>query len=688
MPSHTEQSTEQDANWDGSPLTKQAWYNDLPRRVRAHRSLWERGFTTLRGVIYTSTEVHSYHLSINNIETCTFEKPCPLRAFRLEDPTEATHPLSEAKKKQYVDEPTRLDESDKNFFEDIIETIDNKQKQKDYRSLCKGSGIALLIKLAEEIAKMNDDMSAWAVEHRAKLVLRGITAPTVIAFDRFREAYEDYTSQMGSRAEPDSVTAKVYITAVKDLGDLTATKVDLRLATDKPNGDLAKTVELLAEIVTQIETSGARPGTNGTGHGRAAAGQGPRTGTDPQRDRFYDAEGKRIYVRGADDPCSHCEAKGKVGHHLRKDCADNARAPDRGGSRAAGNKGDKDKDKDAGKRETPRKGSTRAASGGDDDDVTYDHGTEGVDISGADVSLSEMFDPDGGAFTIKLAAAPAAPSAATGAARALSSRERPRPPPQSESDDDDDDEPPPAVAPPAPATPLALATAPGYLSVPEARRRVDALTPDSPMAAFRSAQSDTGSDVSMRTGGSDHRDRRAILAEMRAEIGLRPLPVPMGIALAPMAIAPAPAPAPARLGDDLEQVQLDVALEASSVAPPPPPATDGTAPQPVALPGLPGRSFSKEAAVKTITMQRHADGAGGLQHVYTIGYDDVTLTARCAAIGPAVQPVPPAGALLLGTDGEGISLWTHGDRLLLTPPAAALPPRLLFFSFRSPACWL
>ena len=667
MPSTIEQAPEQDANWDGSPLTKQAWYNDLPRRVRAHRSLWERGFITLRGVIYTSTEVHSYHLSINNIETCTFEKPCPLRAFRLEDPTETTQILSDAKKKKYVDEPTQLDESDKNFFEDIIETIDNKQRQRDYRVMCKGSGIALLIKLAEEIARMNDDMSAWAVEHRAKLVLRGLTAPTVIAFDQYRQAYEDFTSQMGSRAEPDSVTAKVYVTAVKDLGDLTATKVDLKVATDKPNGDLVKTVELLTEIVTQIETAGARPGTSGTGHGRAATGQPARTGTDPQRDRFFDAAGKRIYVRGADDPCAHCHEKGKVGHHLRKDCADRPDRPDRGDSRVAGGKD---------KKETPRKGSTRAASGGDgDDDVTYDDGTEGVDISGADIALSTLF--DGGARTAKVAAAPegSGTARAPGAARALSARERP--PPQSESDDEGEPRPspPPAAAPAVvaqPATPLAPIASPSYLPVPEARRRVSALTPDSPMSAFRSVQSDTGSDVSMRTGGTDHRDRRRILEEMRAEIGLRPLAVPMGLALAPAAAAPT------RLGDDLEHVQLAVALEASGPSLAPAPAPVAPTPVPVderrtTLPGLPGRTFTMEGAVTTIAMQRVADGNGGLQHVYTVTHDGVALTARCPASGPTERPVPPAGALLLGTDVDGGSLWTHGDRLLLTPLVAAPP---------------
>ena len=209
MPSTTDSEQHEDVHWDGSPLTKQAWYDDLPRQVRRHRTLWERGFVSHRGVIYTSSPPHSYHLSINNIETCTFAKPCPLRAFRLEDPSEATQPLSDAKAKQYVDEPTQLDEGDKNFFEDLIANIDNKQRRKDYRNSTKGSGLALLVQLTGEIDKMNDDLSAWAVEHRAKLVLSGLTAPNVIAFDQFREAYENFTNQMGSRAEPDSVTSKV-----------------------------------------------------------------------------------------------------------------------------------------------------------------------------------------------------------------------------------------------------------------------------------------------------------------------------------------------------------------------------------------------------------------------------------------------------------------------------------------------
>ena len=632
MPSTTDSEQHEDVHWDGSPLTKQAWYDDLPRQVRRHRTLWECGFVSHRGVIYTSSPPHSYHLSINNIETCTFAKPCPLRAFRLEDPSEATQPLSDAKAKQYVDEPTQLDEGDKNFFEDLIANIDNKQRRKDYRNSTKGSGLALLVQLTGEIDKMNDDLSAWAVEHRAKLVLSGLTAPNIIAFDQFREAYENFTNQMGSRAEPDSVTSKVYITAARDLGDLTATKLDLRLEVVKPT-TLVQTVELITDIITKIETSGARPG---TGHTRSAPGTPGRQPTgDPQRDRFYDADGKRIYIRGADDECTICAAKGKVGHHLIKHCVDfkprergDTKSRERGSSRAAGDK------------ETPRKGGAKAAAGGDDDASAYDQETEGVNISGADVALSELFSSAGSqSVTVETqdTKTQGTGERATGAARALSVRTRP--PPQDSDDDDitETERPAPlAVTPtsaPAPLSPFAPHT-PSFLPLPEARRRVDTLTPESPMADFRSVTTDTGSGVSTRTGGTDRRNRHHILGEMRAEIGLPPLPVPVGL--------PVEAPAPTRLGDDLEQVQLEVALRMTapaSQAPPPapvlaPPAPMHAAGQPVALPGLLGRAFLLETSVTSITMQRRADGAGGLQHAYTITHDGSPVAAVCPSTGP------------------------------------------------------
>jgi hypothetical protein len=63
MPSNSE-STESTiaVHWEGLPLTKQAWYDDLPRQVHKHRPLWERGFVSNRGTIYTYSPQHSYSL--------------------------------------------------------------------------------------------------------------------------------------------------------------------------------------------------------------------------------------------------------------------------------------------------------------------------------------------------------------------------------------------------------------------------------------------------------------------------------------------------------------------------------------------------------------------------------------------------------------------------------------------------
>ena len=314
-----------------------------------------------------------------------------------------------------------------------------------------------------------------------------------------------------------------------------------------------------------------------------------------------------------------------------------------------------------------------------------------MNISGADVALSELFSSTGSqSVTVKTqdTKTQGTGERATGAARALSVRTRP--PPQDSDDDDitETERPAPlAVTPtsaPAPLSPFAPHT-PSFLPLPEARRRVDTLTPESPMADFRSVTTDTGSGVSTRTGGTDRRNRHHILGEMRAEIGLPPLPVPVGL--------PVEAPAPTRLGDDLEQVQLEVALRTTapaSQAPPPAPALAPPAPmhaagQPVALPGLLGRAFLLETSVTSITMQRRADGAGGLQHAYTITHDGSPVAAVCPSAGPVLKPVAPAGALLIGC-ADRDTLWASAGVLVLTrtldvAPAAPRPAASFSLSF-------
>ena len=183
----------------------------------------------------------------------------------------------------------------------------------------------MLVLLNKENTDAGADLPAWAATARAQLVQAGIDNPSTIAFDRYRENYEMYTAQMGDRNEGDAVTAKVYIAAARRLGDLLQAKIDLRLDVDKPAGDLSKTVDLISKVLAKHETSSTKPP---TGHARNLTSGAPRG--DPEKSVFHDANGRRIYVKGADEKCTTCNGKHNGGHHLRVHCPDRPKREESG----------------------------------------------------------------------------------------------------------------------------------------------------------------------------------------------------------------------------------------------------------------------------------------------------------------------------------------------------------------------
>ena len=389
MPTHTDTIDSPDStwtDWDGSPLSKHAWYAELPERLRKYRTFWERGYVATSKHNITASPEHSFHLSVNNVKKHTFDKPNALLTFAKANNGVSDDTVAKEKESRYQDSPESLEETNTDLFDAIVKTISNRQKRRDYTRAAASSGIALLVLLAAEVAEADDDLAAWAATERARLVQTGIDNPTSIAFDRFREKYEEFTLQMGDRNEGDVVTAKVYIAAARRLGDLLQAKIDLRLDVDKPGGDLTKTVSIISKVLSKHETSTAKP----SGHARNL-GEAPPRG-DPDKSVFHDANGKRIYVKGQDDKCTTCHGKHNGGHHLRINC------PDRPKSEEAPRR-----DKSPG---PPRRtGSSRAAASGNESDLCgtgdeqlYDEG-DGVDVAPSDVALSELF--AGGSKTVK-----------------------------------------------------------------------------------------------------------------------------------------------------------------------------------------------------------------------------------------------------------------------------------------------
>ena len=155
MPSHKADTTE-DSNWvdwDGSPLTKQQWYDEIPDRQRKFRTLWERGYLIAKSVTITASPAHSHHLLINNVKEGSVAEPNPLLAFEKVDDSKADEAIPDAKKSRYTDAPDQLADADRDLFDELTASITDKQTRKDYKAATGASGINLLALLAAEMTE-------------------------------------------------------------------------------------------------------------------------------------------------------------------------------------------------------------------------------------------------------------------------------------------------------------------------------------------------------------------------------------------------------------------------------------------------------------------------------------------------------------------------------------------------------
>lgn len=505
MPDNTETSV---VTWDGSTLTRTAWHTALPQHLAAlgFRTLWEGGYVNSRYTCITVSTEHSFHIINNNVAKGTFAKPNPAGTFKVIDAKLTATDLTAEQLKRYIDFPTAIAEKQQDLLEAILQTITNVQRQIDYRFKTGGCGIAMLLLIEAETVKGENTLAQWAATRRAELVAKGLAAANTVSFDQFRNDYETFTKQMGARAEPDSVWAQVYCQAVRDLGELIGTRLDLDLAVSKPS-TLGTYVDAIHTILGVEE---AKPQSRGRALG---LGGRPAPAPDPAKN-LWDASGSRRYVKGTDEKCTICADKTPVdgGHHLRMHCAHYIRPTDDGKGKG-GRKGSKG-----------RKGSARSASAGrpdndacpsadeDDDDDSEDASEFYADDapSIAEVDVASLFaSEDGGSVQF----------GRVGSARALrKGGGRPAD----------------AASPGVPAQPE---TPPPPLELAEARARVAQLTPESPISAFRAANVDAGLNVSMATGGvgsptlglPPNRSRHHILLDMRQALDMGPPAVPVGI---------------------------------------------------------------------------------------------------------------------------------------------------------------
>ncbi|KAL3913464.1 MAG: hypothetical protein SGPRY_007968 [Prymnesium sp.] len=160
----------------------------------SYRTPWEQGYVLSRGRVVTLSSTHSKHHYHNNVKRCDFANPSPPRRFVRISTTAATAEIPAEEKDHYL-------------------------------------RLLLIKKIAAESTTVTSKVGTRAALDLVELVKTGLTAASVNAFDRFRERYKDLNDQQlpAWRAD-ESVMSKIFAAAVRDLGPLVATRLDLALS--------------------------------------------------------------------------------------------------------------------------------------------------------------------------------------------------------------------------------------------------------------------------------------------------------------------------------------------------------------------------------------------------------------------------------------------------------------------------
>ena len=423
QPESTATLDESSKFWDGSVLKRAAWIKQLTKTLASddanYRTLWEEGFVVEKGIAITQSVRHSFHLSINNIKKCVLTRPCPSNAFVRLDATIADAAVDAALATGFRIAPTSLKAHNRDLHDRILYYISNTKGAEDYEAQSNGDFITLIGLIVAEENDADAETGTWANMEKHRLVVAGLTTASIVGFDSFRLQFEGFNDMCHTgRHDPEAVVATIYTDVVKDLGDLIATKLEMKLEAASASGDLVKTVRIIRKLLGKMEgkplgsaraargaqeLSDAAFDQQAVASARAAAGRDPIVGGDRRNDRNNDRTDyvPPVWTKGKHDLCDLCTRSDRM--HLRKHCPDSA-TPGVDPRRQA----ERDKREKERSNRKQKKGSARVAlgltgSGTDSDsdsnsDCSHDSEQSVYDdepeagVQAADIALASIFD--------------------------------------------------------------------------------------------------------------------------------------------------------------------------------------------------------------------------------------------------------------------------------------------------------
>ena len=183
-----------------------------------------------------------------------------MSAIAILVPAEADRPDPYNKAKYIPDGLEHTDRASSALADDVLGTISNLRRRKTLRAACDNEGLRLLIDLKTlDTAKTSSGVCQRATEDLTDLVVRGLADHTCLAFDEYSDAYERFNKQQ-QQPFPDAVVASAYASAVKALGDMIETKLELQMMQTSAYGDLDLTLAAIDKVLTDLDAKSSKRG--------------------------------------------------------------------------------------------------------------------------------------------------------------------------------------------------------------------------------------------------------------------------------------------------------------------------------------------------------------------------------------------------------------------------------------------
>ena len=310
--------TDEECEWDTTPLTFRHWYTLLPEYLEDcdpdYVTMWERGYCMDKAVCITPTVYHATATRDRLVNRKSFEDPID-SGILLECPLpRGVRDLSTGDKERVKSGPEFFYRKDRSLCRDILKTISVRKVRKLWKKKADGSGLKLLEALRDYAREVGPNANNAIGAKLQRAVERGPEARTVAAWNLWQDYYDTWNAAQSEDAVvPPTLVASKYEAAARKLGEPLASQFTQEIRFTGARGDPDKVAAAINSLLAEYEAEQIEKSESG--------GAAMQAGSDPRLTRLNPTGAGRDAPGGGganDAPPGDCKYCGE--RHWHSEC--------------------------------------------------------------------------------------------------------------------------------------------------------------------------------------------------------------------------------------------------------------------------------------------------------------------------------------------------------------------------------